>query len=88
MEKSAKAEKDRHNQARPRPGTVPARSDTTLVTTVSYDSAGRVQDVTDPKGIVARTLYDALGRTTASISNYTGGAAGSQRSTDKDRHNP
>ena len=61
-----------------RPGTVPARSDTTLVTTVSYDSAGRVQDVTDPRGIIARTLYDALGRTTASIANFTGGAAGSQ----------
>ena len=61
-----------------RPGTVPARSDTTLVTTVSYDTAGRVQDVTDPRGIIARTLYDALGRTTASIANFTGGAAGSQ----------
>jgi YD repeat-containing protein len=40
--------------------------------------AGRVQDVTDPRGITARTLYDALGRTTATISNFTGGAAGSQ----------
>jgi YD repeat-containing protein len=61
-----------------RPGTVPARSDTALVTTVSYDAAGRVQDVTDPNGITARTLYDALGRTTASIANFTGAAAGSQ----------
>jgi YD repeat-containing protein len=61
-----------------RPGTVPARSDTALVTTVSYDAAGRVQDVTDPNGITARTLYDALGRTTASIANFTGAAVGSQ----------
>ena len=37
-----------------------------------------MQDVTDPNGITARTLYDALGRTTASIANFTGSAAGSQ----------
>jgi len=37
-----------------------------------------VQDVTDPRGIVARTLYDALGRTTATIANFTGAAPGSQ----------
>jgi RHS repeat-associated protein len=61
-----------------RPGTVPARSDTALVTTYTYDPAGRVQDVTDPRGIVSRTLSDALGRTTATIANFTGSAAGSQ----------
>ena len=61
-----------------RPGTAPARSDTVLVTTYAYDLAGRVQDVTDPKAIVARTLYDALSRTTATIANFTGAAPGSQ----------
>jgi RHS repeat-associated protein len=61
-----------------RPATAPARSDTALVTSYTYDDAGRVQDVTDPRGIVARTLYDALGRTTATIANFTGGAPGSQ----------
>ena len=61
-----------------RSATVPARSDTALVTSYAYDIAGRVQDVTDPNGITARTLYDALSRTTASIANYTGGAAGTQ----------
>ena len=61
-----------------RPATIPARSDTALVTSYVYDSAGRVQDVTDPNAIVSRTLYDALGRTTASIANYTGGAAGAE----------
>jgi RHS repeat-associated protein len=61
-----------------RPSTVPARSDTALVTTYAYDAAGRVQDVTDPGGIVLRTLSDALGRTTATIANYTGGVASSQ----------
>jgi RHS repeat-associated protein len=61
-----------------RPSTVSARSDTALVTTYAYDAAGRVQDVTDPNGITARTLYDALGRQTASIANYTGGAPAAQ----------
>jgi len=37
-----------------------------------------VQDVTDPRGIIARTLSDALGRTTATIANYTGGAPAAQ----------
>ncbi len=37
-----------------------------------------MQNVTDPKGIVPRTLTDALGRTTVSIANHTGGVAGAQ----------
>jgi RHS repeat-associated protein len=61
-----------------RPATVPGRSDSALVTTVSYDAAGRIQDVTDPNGITSRTLYDALGRTTAKIDNFTGGAPAAQ----------
>jgi RHS repeat-associated protein len=68
------------NGGRPysRPATAPARSDTALVTTFSYDASGRVQDVTDPNGITARTLYDDFGRTTATIANFTGGAPGAQ----------
>ena len=42
-----------------------------------YDAAGRLRDLTDPMGRVQRSLYDALGRRTTSIANYTGGAAGS-----------
>jgi len=61
-----------------RPATALARSNTALVTSYTYDAAGRVQNVIDPKGIVARTLYDALGRTTTTIANFTDGAAGSQ----------
>src|SRR5438046_1469994 len=34
----------------------------------------RVQVVSNLKGIVSRTLYDALGRTTKTIANYTGSA--------------
>jgi hypothetical protein len=40
-----------------------------------------VQEVTDPRGIVSRTLYNSLNQTTATISNYT-------VKREKDRHNP
>ena len=56
-----------------RPGTAPARSDTALVTGYAYDTAGRMQDVTDPKGLVSRTTYDALGRVTKTVANYVDG---------------
>lgn len=59
-----------------RPATPPAPSDVALVSSYSYDSAGRLKDLTDPRGLVARTLYDALGRRTRTIANATGGAPG------------
>jgi YD repeat-containing protein len=54
-----------------RPSTPPARSDTALVTSYQYDQAGRVNLVTDPRGIMAETEYDMLGRTTKTIAAYT-----------------
>jgi RHS repeat-associated protein len=54
--------------------TRPTPSATALVTTYSYNAAGWVQDVTDPLGLDTRTLYDALGRITETIDNYTGSA--------------
>ncbi|OWK35000.1 Alkaline phosphatase [Fimbriiglobus ruber] len=36
--------------------------------------AGLVQAVTDPLGLVARTYYDALGRTVETVADYTGAA--------------
>jgi RHS repeat-associated protein len=57
----------------PRPATAPARSDTALVTSTVYDDAGRVSRVTDPRGLEARTSYDALGRTTQTVENYVDG---------------
>jgi len=61
-----------------RPSTPPASSATALVTTYAYNSMGLVQDVTDPMGIVQRTLYDNLGRTTKTIQDYTGAAQGNE----------
>lgn len=57
-----------------RPGSPPARSDTALRTSYSYDTAGRLQDVTDPKALVTRTAYDLIGRRTGVIENYVDGA--------------
>jgi RHS repeat-associated protein len=56
-----------------RPATPPAPSDTALVTSYDYNSAGWVQDTIDPRGLDTRTLYDNLGRTTETIDNYTNG---------------
>ena len=57
-----------------RPATPPAPSDTVLVTSYVYNAAGWVQDVIDPLGIDTRTMYDALGRTTETVADYTGNA--------------
>lgn len=59
-----------------RPGSVPSRSDSVLVTSTTFDSAGLVYETTDPKSIVARTLYDDLGRTTKTIEHYVDGTVG------------
>jgi RHS repeat-associated protein len=62
-----------------RPTTVPPRSDTTLITSYTYNDAGWVQDVTDPRGILTRTTYDNLHRTTKTIEGYTGGTIANDR---------
>jgi RHS repeat-associated protein len=56
-----------------RPAGVPSRSDTTLVTTYGYNSAGLPSDVTDPRGLLTKTYFDLLGRTTKTIENYVDG---------------
>ena len=61
---------------------VPSRSDTVLVTTTTYDTAGRVEQVEAPgqpassssTGTKVKYAYDAMGRTVAEIRNYTGGS--------------
>ncbi len=67
-----------------RPSSVPTGSATVLVTSYAYNPAGWVQDVTDPRGIDQRTSYDALGRTTETIDDYTGSGptASSDQTTD------
>jgi RHS repeat-associated protein len=54
--------------------TVPFRTDTVLVTSYTYNPAGQVDTVTDPRNLVTKTLYDNEGRTSQTIQAYTGGA--------------
>jgi hypothetical protein len=56
-----------------RPSTVPSASDTTLVTLYGYSSAGWVNSITDPRGIVEQKSYDNLGGLTQTIEDYTNG---------------
>ncbi|MBL8797111.1 MAG: hypothetical protein JNM56_24635 [Planctomycetia bacterium] len=66
-----------------RPGTVPARSDTVLVNSVTYNEAGWVQTTIDPRGIASRQDYDALGRTVRTIAAFVDGipSTGDDRTT-------
>ena len=56
-----------------RPGTVPSRSDTVLVSSVDYDSAGLVWKTIDPRGMETRNTYDDLGRLIKTIQAYIDG---------------
>jgi RHS repeat-associated protein len=56
-----------------RPANVPNRSDTVHVIDYGYNSAGWLDTVTDPKGLVSRNFYDNLGRATKTVENYTDG---------------
>ncbi len=53
-----------------RPSTVPSRADTRLVTTTAYNSAGEAYQVTDPKGVVTQSAWDAAARLTSTIEDY------------------
>ncbi|MBL8812383.1 MAG: glycosyltransferase, partial [Planctomycetaceae bacterium] len=55
-----------------RPATIPARSDTVLVTTTVYDPTGFVESTTDPASVVSRFSYDDRGREMERIGNYQG----------------
>jgi RHS repeat-associated protein len=56
-----------------RPGTAPSGSDTVLVKSYTYNAAGWQDNVTDASGLANVTLYDARGRVTKTIQDYTSG---------------
>jgi RHS repeat-associated protein len=57
-----------------RPATVPAPSDTVLVSSTAYTPAGFVDSTTDPRGLVTKDFYDNLGRVTKAVQAYDGGS--------------
>src|SRR5262249_14365008 len=50
-----------------RPLTVPAGSNSVLVTHRAYNAAGWLDAVTDPRGLVTKNFYDNLGRVVRSV---------------------
>ena len=56
-----------------RGNTVPARSDTVLVSSTEYDSTGQAYKSIDPAGKEDRQFFDAAGRVTKTIQNYKDG---------------
>jgi len=52
-----------------RSATIPTRSDTILINSMLYDSAGNLDSVTDPSGMVTKMEYDDRGRETRKILN-------------------
>jgi len=55
-----------------RPDAAPVASNTTLVSLVGYDDAGRADTLTDSSGTVTKTYYDDAGRKTYVVENYDG----------------
>ncbi|MBY0526198.1 MAG: hypothetical protein K2R98_22580 [Gemmataceae bacterium] len=66
-----------------RPGTVPSRSDTVLVNSVTYGKDGWIETTVDPRGIVQREDQDALGRTLRTVQAFVDGipSTGDDRTT-------
>jgi RHS repeat-associated protein len=64
---------------------VPARADDKLRTTYEFNTDGTLKQTTDPKGLITRVEYDALGRQTAVIANYVDGTAGGGGNGDEDQ---
>ena len=63
-----------------RPDTIPERSDTALVSTLAYNSAGQVSTQTNPAGIKTCFEYDAAGRRTGITLNCAGASSSSSSS--------
>jgi YD repeat-containing protein len=52
----------------------PVTNGDVLLTSYTYDAAGRTQTVTDPKAVTTKTFYDDLGRRTATVEDYKAGS--------------
>lgn len=59
-----------------RPDEIPERSDTCLVTSITYSGAGDQETITDPAAMVTRMGYDDAGREISKILNDSGSSVG------------
>ena len=64
-----------------RPATMPARSDTVLVTSTSYNAAGNVSATIDPDARETRPTFDAADRLTILVENYQASPGNDTRTT-------
>jgi RHS repeat-associated protein len=71
-----------------RSATIPARSDTCLVTTTTFDAAGNQQTATDPAGLVTQLTFDALGRETERVQNPVTSSSSSSSSSSSNTCGP
>ncbi len=60
-----------------RSATIPTRSDTILVTSTDFDSAGNRESMTDPSALQTDYEYDDVGRETKRVMNPSGSSSGS-----------
>ena len=72
-----------------RPATMPARSNTVLVSSTSYNNRDEAWKTVDPQGTERRMEFDDAGRVTKVIENYvSGGTAADQNRTTEQTYNP
>jgi RHS repeat-associated protein len=62
-----------------RPGTEPTASSSTLLVSKNAYAKGRLDQATDPKGLITKYVYDARGRKTQVLENYTTGSPASDQ---------
>jgi len=60
-----------------RSSTIPTRSDTILMTSTDFDSAGNRESMTDPSSMQVDYEYDDVGRETKRVMNPSGSSSGS-----------
>lgn len=65
-----------------RPDTIPAASDTVLLSTTEFNDRGEAELVTDPAGMVTKSVFDDAGRLTSKIEDYSASSGHLNRETD------
>jgi len=62
-----------------RPTTIPARSETVLVTSFDYNDRGETEKISDAMGTITHQTFDDAGRLTKRLENYVSGGSGADQ---------